>query len=481
MKYIKYLVVPSFVVALACMTSCKKFVQLPPSPYQVQASVVFSDSMDATAAIVGIYYEMMAAGYDATYFTNGGITVFTGLGGDELSYTGSSSSYMQFYLDALNSSTSESNSNLYEFAYTSNGLIYPANAVIEGVSSSNSLTSTLKNQLIGEAEVLRAFAYFNLVNLYGPVPLVTTTNYQVNATLPRTSVDSVYKQILADLLDAQTRLPVAYPSAGRVRVNQLTATALLARVYLYQGDWKDAYAQSNNLINSGIYTLEPNLNNVFLAGSKEAIWQLLPVIQLMETAEGGDFVPYTSTVIPTFLISNYLLSSFEVNDQRETSWIDSSTVNGNVYYYPYKYKLPYNINSTSTPTEDYMVFRLGEQYLIRAEAQAEGQGSEGGNGIAGAIADMNVIRTRAGLPNYAGATDQTSVLAAIMHERRIELFCEWGHRWYDLKRTNMINTVMGTDGVCAAKGTTWNADWALYPIPLTEIQANPFLTQNQGY
>ena len=468
----------SIILLSACFSACKKFVQLPNSPFQIQAAAVYADSTDATAAVVGIY-ELMMNSYSAT-LGNGGITLFTGLSGDELTYTGTNSLYMPFFQDALNSQTTSFNiTNLYEFAYEGGGMIYPANALIEGVTSSSTLTTTLKNQLIGEAEVLRAFAYFNLVNLYGPVPLVTTTNYQVNARLPRSPVDTVYQQIISDLLDAQNRLTASYPCPGRVRINSWAATALLARVYLYQGDWKDAYTQSNHLINSGIYALQPNLNNVFLAGSNEAIWQLLPVMPGRETSEGSTFVPTQTTVIPSYVISSYLLNAFESNDQREASWLNSNTVNSTVYYYPYKYKLGYDGNSS--PVEDYMVFRLAEQYLIRAEAQGEGQGSEGGNGVAGAIADMNVIRARAGLPAYAGATDQTSVLAAIQHERQIELFCEWGHRWYDLKRTNTINTVMGTDGVCASKNGTWNPDWALYPIPYTELQDNLFLTQNPGY
>jgi hypothetical protein len=478
-SHIKYAVLVGILGVVAGLGGCKKFVQLPPSPTQVQAAVIYSDSADATAAIIGIYANMTGVSRTAQYFENGGITLFTGMSGDELNYTGTSSEYLPFFQDALTSQTGLNAEYLYENVYSGQGLIYPANAVIEGVSSST-LTATLKNQLIGEAEVLRAFAYFNLVNLYGPVPLVTTTNYQVNATLPRTSVDSVYKQVVADLLDAQTRLPVAYPSTGRVRVNELTATALLARVYLYQGDWKDAYTQSNSLINSGTYALEPSLNNVFLDGSNEAIWQLPPVTTSLGVPEADVFIPSKATIIPQYTIDSFLLNSFEPNDNRKTSWLDSNIVSGTVYYYPYKYKVT-GVPSGSTPPEDYMVFRLAEQYLIRAEAQAEGQGSEGGNGIAGAIADLNVIRTRAGIPSYAGATDQTSMLAAILHERRIELFCEWGHRWYDLKRTNMINTVMGTDGECAAKGGNWNPDWVLYPIPLDELHANPFLTQNPGY
>ncbi len=115
-----------------------------------------------------------------------------------------------------------------------------------------------------------------------------------------------------------------------------------------------------------------------------------------------------------------------------------------------------------------MVFRLAEQYLIHAEAAAQL-----GN-LGTAIADLNTVRARAGL-GATTATGQADVLAAIMHERQVELFCEWGNRWFDLNRTGTAGTVLN-----AEKGG-FQSYMALYPVPLTQIQANPLLRQNQGY
>jgi hypothetical protein len=123
-----------------------------------------------------------------------------------------------------------------------------------------------------------------------------------------------------------------------------------------------------------------------------------------------------------------------------------------------------------------MVLRLAEQYLIRSEARAEQQNLTGPNG---AIADLNTIRARAGLTSYSGGSDQASVLAAILHERQVEFFTEWGHRWLDLGRTGNLNAVM--DSVELAKGGSWNPDKELYPIPATELTLNPNLKQNIGY
>jgi hypothetical protein len=121
-----------------------------------------------------------------------------------------------------------------------------------------------------------------------------------------------------------------------------------------------------------------------------------------------------------------------------------------------------------------MVLRLAEQYLIRAEAEAnEGDSTD-------AIDDLNVIRNRALLPNYS-ANVNGSLLSAILHERQVELFTEWGHRWFDLIRTNSADSVMGI--IAPLKHGSWNDnnDQELYPIPQTARNLDMNLTQNPGY
>jgi hypothetical protein len=151
------------------------------------------------------------------------------------------------------------------------------------------------------------------------------------------------------------------------------------------------------------------------------------------------------------------------------NWIKDTTIEGEKYFFPYKYR---SATLNSQVTEYFMVLRLAEQYLIRAEARAQL------NDIGGAQTDLNTIRTRAGLPG-TNATNIASLLAAIMQERRIELFSELGHRWYDLKRTNSLNSVMAI--ATPLKGGTWEITDELYPLPLLEIERNINLTQNFGY
>jgi hypothetical protein len=126
---------------------------------------------------------------------------------------------------------------------------------------------------------------------------------------------------------------------------------------------------------------------------------------------------------------------------------------------------------------DYLVLRVAEQYLIRAEAKAQQ------NNFSGAQADVNVIRNRAGLPNLTTMVDNTTAMMAIEKERRTELFCEWGHRWFDLKRWSSLTNTGKTraDDVLGALKITWKSTSVIYPIPQSARDNNPNLTQNTGY
>jgi hypothetical protein len=119
-----------------------------------------------------------------------------------------------------------------------------------------------------------------------------------------------------------------------------------------------------------------------------------------------------------------------------------------------------------------MALRLAEQYLIRAEAR-----TWLGN-LDEAKQDLNKVRARVGLPPTP-ATTQQEILDAVMHERQLELFTEWGHRWFDLKRTGRMDSVMTR--VTAEKGTVWKPHYKLFPIAQEEINRNPNIVQNPGY
>jgi hypothetical protein len=112
---------------------------------------------------------------------------------------------------------------------------------------------------------------------------------------------------------------------------------------------------------------------------------------------------------------------------------------------------------------------LAELYLVRAEALAMQ------NNLTAALSDLNMIRKRAGLSNLPTNLNKEQILSAISQERRVELFIEWAHRWFDLKRTGNAITVLRP-----LKPSLEESD-LLYPIPYSQLETNPYLLQNPGY
>lgn len=495
------LVAISILLLTLCLSGCKKLVEVDPPLNSLVGSNIFLTDATAISVLTGLYVSI--SGSSVTAEGDGflqSLTLYTGLSSDELALSsiitapGPLAYYQNnFSVSSATISGSEYWSNMYY-------MVYQCNAAIAGLDASGSLTPAVKQQLLGEAKFIRALHYFYLVNLYGDVPLSLGTDPAVNAVLARTPASKVYDQIIADLTDAQVLLSTNFLDAtllnttpDRVRPSSWAATALLARVYLYNGDWADAVTQSSALIsNTAQFSLSP-LANVFLrasSGNKEAIWQLQPVTigNSANTSDASAFIMPTtgpgqtgtsSTGLPVSnfgaYLSTNLVNSFEPGDNRANIWVGNITVAGTTYYFPYKYKA-----TSGTVVEHEMILRLGEQYLIRAEAEANGAGG----GLPDAIADLNVIRIRAGLPAYSGPSTQADLLAAIYHERQVELFCELGHRWLDLKRTQTVDAVMGasTGTIQKTNGALqWKSYQQLYPVPYGDILYDPNLVQNPGY
>jgi len=466
-------------------TGCKKLVTVDSPSNGLTSENVYTNDATASAVLIS-RYAGLGSSTPLRAFSINSISLVSGLSADELTLYGgvanTNTTLAQYYLNSLSAGTSTSSSSTIWSDFYSN--VYAVNLALERLAVSGSLTPAVKQQLMGEAKFLRAFYYFYLVNLYGDVPLTITSDYRVDAVLSRAPQAQVYQQITADLKDAQNLLTGGYVGSDaksstteRLRPNKWAATALLARTYLYRQQWDSAELEATAVINNtSLYGLCPILNNVFLKNSTESIWQIQPVNPGWNTEDARIFIlPSTGptgnssvTGYPVYL-SSRLFDSFEASDQRRVDWVDSVTVNGSTYYYPYKYK---SATLNAPVTEYLMVFRLAEQYLIRAEARAWQ------NNIGGATSDLDTIRKRSGLPDIS-ANDQTSLIAAILHERQVELFTEWGNRWLDLKRTRNLDIVM--DSAALDKHTNWNSNWRWYPIPSYEIVQDPHLVQNPGY
>lgn len=437
--------------------SCQEFVEIDPPTTEITEQSVFNENSTARSAMAGLYSKLMENEYNFTSGINS-ITTLSGLSADEFVNSSTNSSGTPFYNNSLTGNeTGTMWSNLYK-------TIYMSNAILEGVQGSTQLSTETSNQIQGEALFIRAWCHFYLVNLFGDVPVVRSTDYRINNAISRSSKEEVYVRIIEDLKLAQTLLPKDYTVTNGERTTPTfwAATSLLSRAYLYTGEWAMAESAASQVISHNEFNLE-SLNNVFLNSSKEAIWQLKPVFPGVNTYDGATYILTTSPKVVSLAVA--VSNDFEAGDLRTTNWIKAISVNGNTFYFPNKYK----VKSGSAVSEYLMVFRLAEQYLIRAEARANL------NKLTEAVEDINVIRQRAGL-GVTSAISQGDILKSVEQERRAELFCEWGHRWLDLKRTERINVVLGT------YKSNWQETDSLFPLPITELNKNPnLLPQNPGY
>ncbi|WEK36491.1 MAG: RagB/SusD family nutrient uptake outer membrane protein [Candidatus Pseudobacter hemicellulosilyticus] len=474
-----------FYIGIVSATGCSKFLDVDPPIDTLTTAEVFATNQQAEWAIAGVYSKMingMEASFDgsAIAFTNFGAglsTIMGGLSADDMMLpiaTGSN----PFLAVVQNRLALDQLSYSFEYWRSAYKVIYDANAVMEGIAQSTAaaLTDSARKQVTGEALALRAFCYFYLVNFYGDVPLVLSTDFNGSVKLGRTAVAKVYEQMLTDLTKASNLLNTDFTIAGRerIRINKWFAEALLARVYLYTGNYQRAVEQATNVIGQrSLFSLAP-LPDVFLKNSGEAILQLQPTNQAYfnnATPEGFAIGHDTRVPEPNFALSKDLAAAFEPGDKRKQDW----TMAMGEWLAPYKYKVRMENSASYGPqSEYYMVMRLAELYLIRAEANIL---LSDANTVT-AVNDLNVLRQRANLDLLETTLTAEAVKTAIAQERRVELFAEWGHRWLDLKRTGRATQVLPA----LSYKQPWLGDYQLlYPIPPSEIETNANLQQNPLY
>lgn len=439
---------------------CSNFVEVDPPKNNLISEIVFKDPATVESALANLYYGMREEGMVSGSF---GLTTALGIYADELDYFGFSADRVQLY----NHNQNAGNNIILDWWQRAYHLIYAANDIVRGVERSDELSEEERNAFQGQALFVRAYMHSLLVSLYGDVPYVKTTDYLENNTIARMPEEEVYDSIITDLKDAIALLEGTVSiSEGRIWPDSYVAKALLARVYLYTQNWEMAESMASELINE--FPLETRLSNVFLKDSPETIWQLKADADFPKnTREAGQLIIQT---VPgqTYALTNALLASFETGDRRYDNWIGSvsDSENTTTLYYAHKYKA--GINETES-LEYSILFRSAEQVLIRSEARAH-MGD-----IVGSRFDLNTIRNRAGLGNTPANT-VNGLLQAILKEKRVELFTEQGHRWFDLKRTANAGSALG------GLKPNWRETNVLLPVPETELETNPNLSpQNPGY
>jgi len=446
-------------LAMICC-ACEDFVSVEAPHTQLSGELVFEDARTAEAVLVTAYAKMQAN----TLVTGdtGGISVLLGNYADELDCYSPNIPELLFSQNNLQAD----NATVQTLWRNTYNVIYTANKVIEGVGRSAAMAQADRERLIGEALFLRAYLHFYLNMLFGEIPYVASTDYRLNTVIAKQPDTAIFLLIEQDLLLSETLLTDNYTGMYRTRPNRSTVLALQARFYLYHKKWELAKEKADSVLNNSVlYSLGTDINAVFSRNSSGTIWQLMSAPEGKNTLDAKSFI-FTAVPPPARALREALVDVFEPQDLRRINWIKPVTNGTDTFYHAYKYK--YN-NDTSTSMEYSIQFRIEEQYLIRAEASAQL------HQLGESAADLNAIRSRAGLA-ATSASSREGLLAAILEERRLELFTELGHRFFDLKRNGLL------DAALQGQKPGWNPTDILFPLPENELLLNPNLSpQNQGY
>lgn len=369
-----------------------------------------------------------------------------------------------------------------------------ANQVLENVPQVT-MDETRKKQILAEAYFLRALYYFHLVKTFGDVPLKTSSTKDIAGTeKAKSPAVDIYAAIVKDLQQAEADLPAAPKDRGRSA--SLVATGLLAKVYLYMGNWAKAAEKTQAVIQSGKYSLMPNVLDLYDPLKEDAARAEVMFAAEYSSISGlnnNDIIALyaPSNSVPIFSKGAFgsqfaytsFYNSFNPVDKRrvllDTAYVnaqgkligqsDISLVDRVIVK---KYTDP---NSNGPNGENnFPILRLADVYLVAAEAEARQNGP-----TPTAYAAINTVRKRAGLPDLTPGLSKDALIDAVLQERSWELFCE-ADRWYDLTRTGRFKQ-MATVLNSYYKSRPVQDKNRFFPIPNQEVLTNSLLEQNPAW
>ena len=440
-------------------SSCQKLIEIDFPNNQLPIDLVFEDEQTADAVLAGLYGNL----WDASLISGGsdGMGATLGIYTDDLStvFASTNNGIEDIHRNVLLPTNSSVNS-IWTNAYKQ---VFMANSIIEGVERSNSISTTSKNRIKGEAIFVRSLLFFYLYQIFGEIPYTTTTDYMTNKSLTRMPKDQFLSKLEADMGQAVALLPVNYRNAERIYPNQATAELLLAKLKMLMEKWDEVEVLTTAVLNRPTYVFQTDLSKVFQKTGTHIIWQLKPRNANDATKEA---VLYNFTTIPTsFMLNTNLVNSFALTDLRRQHYFTSVTSGVQLNYKQTKYK----ITTVTNTTEYSVVFRLEDVHLMLAEALiAQGKVSQ-------AVPHVNHTRQRAGLDALETSISEKTATDEMRNERRREFFAEHGNRFLDLKR-------WGALGQLSAVKPNWRTFHQLWPLPQSEMLLNMNLKpQNNGY
>lgn len=445
MKKIQYILLTA--ISLSTV-SCSDFLDQKPDNYISDAAVIQTLS-SAKAALNGAYHDLASSSYYGGQYFDAGVN----LAADNVTWTGS----LNYYYDFDTHQYSAENQLLSYAWYAIYATVNQTNQVIDKVTVLNDGSESERRRIIAEATVIRSLAFFDLARTWGNIPVVkqaTSSPTQFDG-VKQTKAKDVYQLVVDDVLAIYNDLS---ESSDRVHVTRSAADAFLARVYLYLEQWDKAEQYASKVIDNGNYALGTIQDLIDNKETAESIWELAYSSSFTNQQstywrspdQGGrhEWGPSKELV--------QLLADPTVGGDRKAFYQDFSSAQVPDYFVGTLYH-------RSTLDDDVIIFRLAEQYLIRAEARANQQN------VSGALSDLNIIRRRANISEIVDVASTQELLNLIADERRVELALE-PHRWFDLIRTGKAESVLGIK--------TYQT---IFPIPYNDIQADKDLVQNDNY
>lgn len=435
--------IPILAILLLIATSCEKILEVEPTE-SLSADEAIKSRNDVLRALTGCYDGLQQSGLYSL-----DMIVIPDLVADNLDHAGTRQEYGQIDNNAVLAENF-----LIEGVWNdSYDALNRVNSLLVKLPEVADLTAEEQDDIAGQLLFIRALLHFRLAGMFGDVPIKTqpTTGADASLDVARDPVDAVYDQVVIDLLDARDRVG----SQDNVQASRGAVNALLARVYLYMEQWSEAADYATQVINEAAYSLDPDYGNLFAGGSSPEIIFQVEFNPQDRNSLAYYFFPTSLQGRNEFLPSESLEDAFESGDTvRQNTSIASDG-------FAWKYR------DITTGSDNVIVLRLAEMYLVRAEATAQLNGD-----LQAIKDDINAVRSRAGLGNTtAGSYGELKL--AIEQERQVEFAFE-GHRWFDLVRTGRALEVLEN---------VTSPNQLLFPIPLSEITANsnPGMYQNPGY
>jgi hypothetical protein len=474
-------------------TSCDEAILDKTDPNRLSPETFFVTGPQAVNAVNAVYSTMQGVDlWRRVYFFN------HDLASGELIGTGNLGASLRQILEyTLDASSPEGNA-MWRGFYRG---INRANLVIQNVPRTQAeITPELRNRIIAEARFLRAFFYFELVSMYGGVPLMTEVATSSEA-LPRASADEVYALIISDLQAAAPALPVTYDAPNVGRVTRGAAMGMLGKVYLFRKQYALAAAEFQKVIDLGVYSLMPNYRDNFTTDNENNAESLFEV-QFANTGGGpwndaGDGVAAVTFRGIEYGFRNFfntmpspeLLAEYEAGDPRYgfnffsggdfyNNGLNRIDVDETRTFWRKYQRYDTMLNDNENSDINIRVLRYADILLMMAECQNEITGP------AAALPFINRVRLRpsVNMPVYPTAeypcSNKAEMLEAIIHERMVELAGEQVRK-RDMERWGIAATFLRAQGKNYLTGKH-----ELFPIPLAEIDANNSLSnadQNPGY